>query len=344
MKRIIAAVVLVAYALGATAVAQVYQHDPQWPANLDQFAWGVSGEEEASPDGSVSGVDVDLERGIVYVLARAEPNVRVFTVTGELVRAWSPARVERPHMLHVDPAGDLWITDVGLHTATLYSPEGVPRLVLGTPGVPGMDATHFDQPTDVATSENGDVIFVSDGYGNNRIATFDRQGRYLSMWGGAAPGTGKGEFILPHSITRLNDRVYVADRSGGRIQVFDLEGNFIEDWRDFLEPWGVAARDGHVYVVGRQYGRGPLPTMQSLIEYSLTVDDFPPGPVGQDLMVFDGAGKLQAHSVLPQGQTAGAVDWVHGVGVDTTGAVYTADVVGNRAQKWVPVAELTPAE
>lgn len=65
------------------------------------------------------------------------------------------------------------------------------------------------------------MIFVSDGYGNNRIATFDRRGRYLSMW-------------------------------------------------------GVAARDGHVYVVGRKYGMGPLPTMQSLIEYSLTVDDYPP--------------------------------------------------------------------
>ena len=37
------------------------------------------------------------------------------------------------------------------------------------------------------------------------------------------------------------------------------------------------------------------------------------------------------------GRGSGQFDWVHGVAVDTLGAVYAADTYGQRVQKFVPV-------
>ena len=195
-----------------------------------------------------------------------------------------------------------------------------------------MDEQHFNMPTDVTTTKH--YVFVADGYGNNRIAKFDRAGNYLGMWGGLKPGTDQGQFILPHSITSLNDRLYVADRGGGRIQVFDLDGEFLDAWENIIAPWGIASFNDHIYVVGQTFGNGPYPTAQSAINYVLKSGAYTPAPVGQDLIIFNSDGKVVQEVSLPQGRDLGQVDWVHGVDVGSDGGVYIADVIGNHIQKW----------
>jgi hypothetical protein len=103
-------------------------------------------------------------------------------------------------------------------------------LQLGTHGVSGADATHFNLPTDVAFSPNGD-IYVSDGYGNARVVKYSAQGKYLLEWG--KRGTGPGEFGLPHNlVVDRQGRVYVTDRDNQRIQVFDAQGKFLDEWKN----------------------------------------------------------------------------------------------------------------
>ncbi len=66
-------------------------------------------------------------------------------------------------------------------------------------------------------------MFVSDGYGNSRVAKFDKDGNFVKTWGerGAQPG----DFNTPHSlVVDDNDIVYVADRANNRVQSFDTEG------------------------------------------------------------------------------------------------------------------------
>src|SRR4029453_10179091 len=69
---------------------------------------------------------------------------------------------------------------------------GAPPAPVGT-GVPG---DNFNRPTDVAWDAQGN-IYVADGYGNSRIAKFDRNGKYLKSWG--SRGSGPGQFNIPHT-------------------------------------------------------------------------------------------------------------------------------------------------
>ena len=315
-----------------------YKHDAQWPKDMDRFFWGATSEKTYDNTKSATGIGVDRENGLVYVLVRKAPYVRVFHEDGTFIRAWSPDKVVNMHMLHVDSEGNLWIADNGAHTVTLYSPTGETLLTLGTYGEPGMDDRHFNGPTDITTTSDGRYIFIADGYTNHRIVKFDRTGRYLGMWGGASAGIKPGEFILPHSITSIDDRVYVADRGGARIQVFDLEGRFIEDWRDSVIPWGLASYKGMVYVVGARLKDSRFATTNELTHLSKTSIkanyQATTPPVGQYISVFDTSGKMIMETSLPQGRGLGEVDWVHGVDIGAEGDVYVADVVGNHIQKW----------
>jgi DNA-binding beta-propeller fold protein YncE len=110
----------------------------------------------------------------------------------------------------------------------------------GSTGIAGRDQTTFNMPSDVLVAENGD-IFVADWHGpksNARIGKFAGHGRFLREWGreGAAPG----EFDVQHGIAiDSNGRIFVADRSNNRIQIFDQDGNFPLEWKQFGRPSGI---------------------------------------------------------------------------------------------------------
>ena len=221
----------------------------------------------------------------------------------------------------------MWITDVGSHVVREFTTEGKLLKTLGTPGVSGDDETHFNRPTDVAISPGGD-LFVADGYGNSRVVHFDRHGKFVKAWG--RMGVGPGEFSVPHAIVRdSKGRLYVADRNNVRIQVFDEDGTFREEWRSLLVPWGLCiTKNDEIWACGSS----PMPWIGQQAYLSCP-------PKDQVVMRFNTAGKLLSLWAIPKGEDGkekpGEVNWLHAIAVDSHSNLFLGDIVGKRMQKFV---------
>ena len=185
--------------------------------------------------GAPSSVAMNAEGHILVFNRGASPLVE-FDAGGKFVRSLGEGRYARPHGLRVDAENNIWTTDVNGHTVTKMSPDGTVLLVLGVDGQPGdwneQTQSHFlNQPNDTAIGPAGDIFVVQGhGIGDPRVVRFDKTGKFIRSWGGK--GKGPGQFDIAHSIViDANALVYVADRQNRRIQVFDVDGNFIKEWK-----------------------------------------------------------------------------------------------------------------
>lgn len=300
-------------------LAPWYEVDPSWPKKPAEWEWGA-----------VPGIAVDRHDNI-YVFTRAQPPVQVYRPDGTLVRAWGEDTIGNAHHLKIDHDGNVWAADIGLHVVRKFSPEGDILLTLGTAGVKGDDETHLNKPTDMAVTPAGDV-FVSDGYGNNRVVHFDRHGKFVKQWG--RMGVGPEEFSLPHAIAvDSQGRLYVADRNNVRIQIYNQAGQLLDSWANVVVPWGfcMTARD-ELWVCGSS----PMPWLED--------PQYPGAPLScppkdQLVICFNTAGRPLQLWTIPKGadgqEQPGDVNWIHAVAVDSQGNLYVGDIIGKRAQKLV---------
>jgi sugar lactone lactonase YvrE len=214
--------------------------------------------------GSSAGVWVDQAGTGVWVAERCGANscatsnlppILHFDASGRLLRAFGEGMFVFPHGMFVDRDGNVWATDAQGkegkgHQVFKFSPEGKVLLALGKKGTPGIGPDEFNQPSAVLVAPNGD-IFVGDGHGgesNARIVKFDKNGKFIKTWG--KKGSAPGEFDTPHALTMdARGRLFVADRQNNRIQIFDQDGNFLDEWFQFSRPSGVYIKDDTIYVV-----------------------------------------------------------------------------------------------
>ncbi|HEX5102747.1 MAG TPA: peptidyl-alpha-hydroxyglycine alpha-amidating lyase family protein [Pirellulaceae bacterium] len=300
-------------------LAPWYVVDPNWPEKPAEYEWAA-----------MPGMAVDAQDNI-WTFNRGQPPVQVYRPNGKLVRAWGDDTIGSAHHLKIDRNGNIWIADIGLHVVRKFSPGGEILLTIGTPGKRGADQTHLHAPTDMAISPAGDV-FVSDGYGNNRIVHFDAKGKYVKEWG--QMGVGPTDFSLPHAIAMDSQgKLYVADRNNVRVLVYDQAGKLLDTWADVICPWGfcMTAKD-ELWVCGSS----PMPWRED--------PDYPGAPVScppkdQVVMKFNTLGRLLQLWTVPKGEDGkeqpGDLNWAHCVAVDSQGNLYLGDIIGKRAQKFV---------
>ncbi len=263
----------------------------------------------------VAAVAVD-HKDQVYVFNRGEHPMIVFDRDGNFLRSWGEGVFSRAHGIHIGPDESLYCTDDGDHTVRKCTLDGRVLLTIGIPGEPApyMSGEPFHRCTHTALSPRGD-IYVSDGYGNARIHQYSPDGRLLKSWG--QPGTGPGEFNLPHNLCCDPDGwIYVADRENHRVQVFDGTGKYETEWHNLHRPCGMVM----------EAKRQPLCYIGE-IGPTLPINRDAPN-LGPRISIVDHQGKLlsrfgAAHAGFERPDQFIAP---HGMAVDSRGDIYVGEV------------------
>ena len=197
---------------------------------------------------------------------------------------------------------------------------------LGTPGQRGNDGAHFNQPNDVVVAADGS-IFVSDGHGGQgmttleameegrqagqtaRIMKFDADGTFIKEWGQI--GTAHGEFRTPHGLEiDSQGRLWVADRGNHRLEIFDLDGNYLESRYSYGRISGIFITDQDmVYAIDSE--SGPINHINWIAGVRI-------GPLNEDSLV----GFIPGYPIASRGYQSTAGE---GVAVDQDGNVFVAE-------------------
>ncbi|QCI63087.1 peptidyl-alpha-hydroxyglycine alpha-amidating lyase family protein [Phreatobacter stygius] len=273
--------------------------------------------------GDVAGIAID-RRDRVYLFNRGDHPVVVLDRQGSLVDSWGQDIFSNAHGAHIGADDCLYLTDNGDHTLRKFSLDGKLLLTIGEPKRPApfMSGRPFCRCTHSALSPKGE-IYVSDGYGNAAIHKFAPDGRHLLSWG--QPGSGPGEFNLPHNICCDADGwVYVADRENHRVQVFDGNGRYETQINNMHRPSGLAITTG------------PCPhcIVGELAPYQ-PVNRLTPN-LGPRVSILDQSGKLVSR--LDRGAGAGLEPGQfvspHSIALDSLGDLYVGEVA---ATDWLAV-------
>jgi DNA-binding beta-propeller fold protein YncE len=271
-----------------------YQPVPNWPQLPKGFQFGLT-----------TAVATDKDDNL-FVFHRGKQPIIVFDKEGKFLRSWGDGTVRTAHGLRIDHEGNVWTTDLSTHQVIKYDPTGKVLLTLGVRNKKGNTKERFNQPADVAVSAAGD-IYVADGYGNSRVVKFSKEGKYLKEWG--KKGKAPGEFNLVHAIfLDGKGKVFVGDRENDRVQVFDTDGKFLEQWRDIGAPYGLFLQNGQRMLVAD--GRGDV------------------------VRIMDLSGKVLTRFGM-KGVAAGQFQMPHGICADSRGVIYVTEGDGERVQKFV---------
>ena len=323
--------------------------DPTWPLPLPHN-WTT---------GQVGGVCVDSQDHVYIVnrrnltdkellAASQAPPIIEFDTQGKVINAFGDPKIV-PSSIHgcaVDKHDNVYVA--GNHDGIIqkYSPNGDLLLQIGTRGiVDTSDGTltgralnsskvSLFMPAAIAVDPDTDDIYVADGYGNSRIAVFDKEGHFLRQWGRQGTSSevekgGGGVFMgVVHCVSiGIDGLVYVCDRQGDRVEVFDKMGAFKRNI--FVRSGGTKIPDswGTVWWVG-----------------------FSPDSAQKYLYVEDGRNE-QIHTVLRDsgeivgsfgrpGHQVGEFDHAHTLAVDSKGNIYVAETDwGERIQKFTRAPE-----
>ncbi len=267
---------------------------------------------------------------------------------------WKGAYFVMPHGLFIDENQHLWIVDRNANTIYKYTKMGTPimmmlpdknkkvQIITDVKKIKMMRGKIYDSngknsglpfsypcKAIVSKRKNGN-IFISDGYANCSIHVFNKYNyQYLFSWGSC--GSKDGMFNLPHdicinysNINENDDTLIVADRENSRIQIFDLQGNFIYKWNMF-RPCGM-----ELSYFNNQYPKALFISQLSPSYVAKEGHDFKKLKSNQGNCVSirdikSGKELKRIGSLTPSEGTNGFL-YPHTISVDSSGDIYTGNV------------------
>ena len=299
--------------------------------------------------GTSAGIDIDPKDGNVWAYERCgagtagggpvdcdnnpvDPVLKFDRRTGKLLAAIGKGVMVTPHGIHLDRDGNVWIADFAGnkagtkgHQVHKFSPDGKLLMSLGQAGKPGSADGQFNQPNDVVTAPDGS-IFVADGHNGQgmitvkavqegiargdtaRISKFTRDGKFVKSWGGL--GTEHGQFRTPHALLiDAKNRLWVADRGNHRLEIFDLDGKYLESRYTYGRISGFFIRDNMMYAIDSESSPYNHPNWRNGVRF---------GPLDEDRIT----GFVQPFEREDRGYQGTAGE---GVAVDADGNIYAAE-------------------
>lgn len=329
-----------------------FEVDPTWPQELpndwilgaitgvfvdaQDHVWITHLPETLTPEETAAEQDPPIG-----TCCRAAPIVLELDPSGAVVQAWGDSEnpemwPRNPHGIFVDHNDNVWIGTYVHHRVMKFTRDGQLLMTLGEYDVNAgsNDPDLLGGPAGIWVDPSTNEVFVADGYRNRRVIVFDGDtGEYLRHWGayGETPdddydfgdrdpaGEPPREFSTVHGLAGSNDGlIYVADRRGNRIQVFQQDGTFVQE--RIVAPETLAS--GSAFVIS-----------------------FSPDPEQRWLYLADGTNhkvwiiERETLEIMGEfgrgGRQLGQFLRPHGMSVDSQGNIYVGEAsTGRRIQKF----------
>jgi DNA-binding beta-propeller fold protein YncE len=336
-------------------MAPRFEVDPMWPKPLPNH-WVM---------GNTIGVGVD-SRDHVFIIHRAgslepkeiyaaadppasecclpAPPVLEFDAEGNLVKSWGgPGQgyewPESNHGITPDSKGNLWIGGNGANDGHVlkFTREGrfVKQFGFAYASAGSNDPWAFNKVAKISLDEANNEAYVSDGYGNKRVAVIDMDTgkikRYWGAYGNKPDDTNLGnynptappaqQFRNPvHCAEPSKDGlIYVCDRPNDRVQVFTRDGKFQKEVFVAKNTRG----DGSTWDIA--FSKDPEQ------KYFYLADG-----ANEKIRVFDRKALTELTSFGDGGRQPGQFYAVHSIATDSKGNLYTTETYrGQRVQKFM---------
>jgi DNA-binding beta-propeller fold protein YncE len=275
---------------------------------------------------------------------------------GKVVHSWGdPSLIEgtvpglrngptafRLHTCHFDKDNNVWIASSPGGMIQKYTHDGSKLLQqIGkkgvfdtsngtTTGTPlNSNAARFTSPASIQVDRQSGEIYVADGEsrnGNSRIMVLDANGNFLRQWR-------IENMDSVHCMEFVNDgTVYVCDRYGNQIRLYDKMGNFKKTFDMPWKPVTVPA-DGKIEqsggaTVALALSRDVAQTFMFVVNQNNSQID----------VVDRQSGKIVS-SLGEIGNLPGQFNQAHSVAVDSRNNLYVVENRGRRIHKFKPVSQ-----
>ena len=323
-----------------------FRVDPFWPKPLPRDPatgrYWVTGEVAGNAFDSRDRLYTINRRNLIDTEQRnatPSPAFVVYDLAGNVVNsATPPVLPDGLHGCFVDHRDNVWIAGNADAIVQKYSHD-LRTLLLqigekghfdssdGTAAGTPTNSSHtlLNRPADIAVDPTNDDVYVADGYGNRRVVVFDRNGTYLRQWGEqgtlaeAEAGVGGKFLAVVHGVNLGRDGlVYVNDRKGNRIQVFEKDGTFVRNiWVNrgygLTDPASIGTSWDLAFSRDRDQRLIYVADGEEQLVWTLTHSD------GNTLTSYGRPGHM-----------AGEFSYVHTLALDSKGNLYTAETIGGR--------------
>ena len=190
--------------------------------------------------------------------------------------------LDHPYGIAFNSHQEMIVSECDGHRLSIFDIRGQK---IRTFGSRGDSPDPMEYPAGIATDDTDNIYVNSE----HKLQKFTSRGELIKCIG--QEGSKEGEFDVPRGVTLYDNLVYVCDSDNDRIQVFDLDLNFVRSIGsygkgrgEFDEPYDVKFDTaGDMYVA--EWGKGKVQVMDTS---------------GQFIRVFgqEGEGKLRRPSGL----------------------------------------------